>query len=193
MNDKEFLNFKKQVLKGKDFSKKGQIDSAIVDLVELINCQKSYVTLSSCSGRTIVVSQSELKKGCRWIYTTHGEVDDDEFLNKCSENLINDLVVKFEPFILHVGCQSLENAKSLLSCALNCGYRNSGIVLGANGKITLGVRSTLNVEVPISNSGGLLVSLEYLKFLGSECNKKMDKNLKQFKNFEAALIEFFNT
>lgn len=57
MNDKEFQNFKKQVLHCPDASKKGDIDEHIRGVCDKINSHAKYVTLSSCSGRTAVVVQ----------------------------------------------------------------------------------------------------------------------------------------
>lgn len=53
---KEFSNIKKQILASPDSSKKGNFDSAIVDLINLLNNEREFVTTSSCSGRTVIIS-----------------------------------------------------------------------------------------------------------------------------------------
>ncbi|KAL1139280.1 hypothetical protein AAG570_006266 [Ranatra chinensis] len=160
LSELEFSNVKAQVLKGKDLSRKGAIDELIVDLVSLLNSRTDFVTTSSCSGRIIVVSKEcaqAVKKGCKWVFVSHEEAKGDDFIN-CLKSASGNLVVKFEPFILHALCRTTSAAKSLLTLALQSGYRNSGITLGKHGKITVAIRSTLNLEVPISYNGELLVS-----------------------------------
>ncbi|GBM88636.1 tRNA wybutosine-synthesizing protein 3 [Araneus ventricosus] len=71
----EFINKKEIVLKKDDLSKKGSVDDKIIELVDFINAQEFYVTTSSCSGRTSVFVHSELrKKGCDWLFISHGIV-----------------------------------------------------------------------------------------------------------------------
>lgn len=56
-NPKVFASWKKQALSGVDFSRKGSIDEAILDLVAFINIQPDYFTTSSCSGRIILFEE----------------------------------------------------------------------------------------------------------------------------------------
>lgn len=42
--------------------------------------------------------------------------------------------------------------------ALSAGFRNSGTVFGRHGNVTLAVRGTHGLEVPLSDEQGLLVS-----------------------------------
>jgi len=46
------------------------------------------------------------------------------------------------------------------TCALESGFRNSGITLGKHGKIILAVRSCIGLEVPLTDDGIMLVSKE---------------------------------
>ena len=50
---------KREFLDKTDLSKKGSIDTPIVDLINLINSSDNYYTTSSCSGRAIIVTQVE--------------------------------------------------------------------------------------------------------------------------------------
>ena len=49
-----FASKKEQVLRRADKSKKGDVDPPIFALVGAINSSPSFVTTSSCSGRTVV-------------------------------------------------------------------------------------------------------------------------------------------
>ncbi|NXE25288.1 TYW3 protein, partial [Ardeotis kori] len=92
------------------------------------------------------------------------------------EKATGDVVLKFEPFVLHVLCQELQDAQLLHSVAIDSGFRNSGITVGRGGKIMMAVRSTLCLEVPLSHKGKLMVSEEYIEFLICVANQKMEEN-----------------
>ncbi|KFV94065.1 tRNA wybutosine-synthesizing protein 3, partial [Eurypyga helias] len=87
-----------------------------------------------------------------------------------------DVVLKFEPFVLHVLCRELRDAQLLHSAAIESGFRNSGITVGRGGKIVMAVRSTHCLEVPLSRQGKLMVSEEYIEFLVDVANGKMEEN-----------------
>ena len=60
-----------------------------------------------------------VKRGCRWVKVSHEKVDANEVIQlvRTETDSNNDedgcLVLKFEPFILHAQCRTLELAKSL--------------------------------------------------------------------------------
>ena len=54
MHCDKFDKQKESALSGIDLSRKGSVDSSIVELVEFINKQNNYFTTSSCSGRIIL-------------------------------------------------------------------------------------------------------------------------------------------
>lgn len=94
-----------------------------------------------------------------------------------------DATLKFEPFILHVQCQQLQDAQILHSVAIDSGFRNSGITVGKRGKIMLAVRSTHGLEVPLSHKGKLMVTEEYIDFLLNVANQKMEENKTRIERF----------
>ncbi|KAG8235510.1 hypothetical protein J437_LFUL015744 [Ladona fulva] len=195
MSREDFANQKKQILCASDLSKKGSIDLPIQSLVEYLNNIDEYVTTSSCSGRIIVFCEDKveghLKKGCKWLYTSHDVVEDGILISKLDPTEGN-IILKFEPFILHVQCYNLDAAKLMLTCALESGFKNSGLVVGKHGKVVLAVRSCLSLEVPLSNEGSLLVSEEYLKYLVTIANDKLTENLKRTEKFHQRVRELFH-
>lgn len=185
-------NFEKQktlATSGIDFSRKGSIDSKILDLSIFINNQNDFFTTSSCSGRIILFDDKtdasekvSNKQGCQWLFTSHDMVDTKQVIPVLT-NITGNCVFKFEPFVLHVQCRTTQHAQLLLQCAVQSGFRNSGISLGKKGKIIVGVRSTHSMEVPLSHSGHLLVSTEYVEFLIKLANKKMEENFRRIDRF----------
>ncbi|XP_013077723.2 tRNA wybutosine-synthesizing protein 3 homolog [Biomphalaria glabrata] len=179
-----FANQKIQRLLRADLSKKGSVDEPIVDLVEFINSLPHYFTTSSCSGR-ILIFENDLqadKKGCKWLYVSHTYVTLEEILTHLTA-VPDEAVFKFEPFIMHVQCQTLEDAQKLHQAAVAAGFRNSGITIGGKGKIMMAVRSTHSLEAPLSSEGKLIVSQEYIKFLIECANKKMEENKNRIHRF----------
>ncbi len=78
---------KRRILEGlqsvePDLSPKGRPDDEILELLELINSHKDYVSTSSCSGRAVVFldgdrnGQGEEAQGC-WLMTRHTPFDDE--------------------------------------------------------------------------------------------------------------------
>ncbi|XP_071482118.1 tRNA wybutosine-synthesizing protein 3 homolog [Diadema antillarum] len=182
-----FQRIKESRLKSADLSRKGNIDEEIVGLVELINQQEHYFTTSSCSGRTIVVCENSddtsiKKKGCRWLFVTHKWAHTDEVMSAL-KGTDGSAVLKFEPFVLHVQCQSIDKARIMHQSAVASGFRNSGITIGNGGKVMTAVRSTHGLEVPLTDGGTLLVSEEYIKFVVNLANKKMKENFTRIQRF----------
>ena len=114
---------KKGVLSAVDLSRKGGIDSLIEDLIRDLNAHPDLVTLSSCSGRILIFREGRtedgklIKKGCQWIQVHHDPVSPaglwDEVLGQADLHLPGCLTLKFEPFILHLQCRTIELAKKL--------------------------------------------------------------------------------
>ncbi|XP_064372446.1 tRNA wybutosine-synthesizing protein 3 homolog isoform X1 [Dromaius novaehollandiae] len=122
------------------------------------------------------------KKNCSWLMVSHEMCSKDDVMTAL-EKATGDTVLKFEPFVLHVLCQELQDAQLLHSVAINSGFRNSGITVGRRGKIMMAVRSTHCLEVPLSRMGKLMVSEEYIEFLIHTANRKMEENMRRIDRF----------
>lgn len=196
----EFSRWKAAALAKADLSKKGSIDSAIENLVNYINQQPEYFTTSSCSGRILLCSDNDIykgnervnvnqpqqnnKKGCVWYFVSHSIVNSHEIIETFSD-VPGPSKLKFEPFVLHVQCCTLEAARLLNMSAVASGFRNSGISIGKNGKKFISaVRGTACLEVPLTNmQGNRLASDEYVDYIVKIANKKLDRNFLMIHNF----------
>ncbi|KAM9379111.1 tRNA wybutosine-synthesizing protein 3 homolog [Phaethornis superciliosus] len=181
---------KAQRLARADGSRKGGLDERAAPVVRLLNGQSRFCTTSSCSGRLVLAqgraadanSFAIQKKDCSWLLVTHEPCSRGEVMTAL-EKATGDVVLKFEPFVLHVLCQELQDAQLLHSVAVNSGFRNSGITVGKGGKIMVAVRSTHCLEVPLSHRGKLMVSEEYIEFLIHVANQKMEENIRRIDRF----------
>ena len=111
---------KEAALAGVDLSRKGSIDRPIVRLTEVINTHGDTFTLSSCSGRVVLlreaplIGQSVRKAGCDWLTVSHEELGPAAVLESLQSREVGrpgTIVLKFEPFVLHVQCRDTETAR----------------------------------------------------------------------------------
>ncbi|BFG27473.1 hypothetical protein CerSpe_137470 [Prunus speciosa] len=186
-----------------DKSPKGTVDAPIVPLLNTLNSHPNYFTTSSCSGRISILSQpthSKLKTkkkalGGTWLFITHDPADPDSVLNrlfrsdssrKDEQDNQNDLVLRFEPLIIAVECKDLASAQSLVSKAIACGFRESGIT-NSSKRMIIAIRCSIRLEVPLGSSHEIMVSREYVRFLVGVANEKMEANRKRTEAFFLSL------
>ncbi|OCT82548.1 hypothetical protein XELAEV_18025080mg [Xenopus laevis] len=143
-----FSHWKQQSARKANVSKKGSMDEDFEETVRLINQQERYFTTSSCSGRALVSSIIQ-KQNCSWLVM-------DEFVpfRFAKKNATGDVVLKFEPFILHVQSRALEDAQILSS--VNHRFANSDERIyspGANSwRISATCRRLINLRNRSENS-----------------------------------------
>ncbi|XP_040607497.1 tRNA wybutosine-synthesizing protein 3 homolog isoform X2 [Mesocricetus auratus] len=187
----EFGRWKAQSLGRADLSRKGSVDADAAPVVERLNAREEFFTTSSCAGRVLLLDGSTNDSGiqkqhCRWLLVTHRPCVKDDVV-AALKGATSNAVLKFEPFILHVQCRTLQDAQTLHSVAIESGFRNSGITVGKRGKTMLAVRSTHGLEVPLSHKGKLMVTEEYIEFLLTIANQKMEENKKRIERFYSCL------
>jgi tRNA wybutosine-synthesizing protein 3 len=183
-----FERRKEDCLKKDDKSSIGLWDLAIQKLCEKINKNPNYYTLSSCSGRIVLIKNLDKKQAGMFVFRTHSLVKLAEIKKALgvAEKNKEDLMFKQETCILHVCCKTLESAELLLNKSRECGWKNSGI-MSTSGRIVLELRSTEYLALPVMNAGKLLVSDDFLKILVIESNKRMKKTWDKIDRLEKSL------
>ncbi|XP_071697573.1 tRNA wybutosine-synthesizing protein 2/3/4-like isoform X2 [Rutidosis leptorrhynchoides] len=188
-----------------DKSPKGDIDTPIIPLLKTLNSHPSYFTTSSCSGRISILSTpttttttiKKKAKGGNWVFITH------ELANPNSvQNLIfppitestqfdnqENLVFRFEPLIIAVECRDVISAQKLVSLAISCGFRESGITNVNSKRVIVAIRCSIRLEVPLGDTHNIMVSKEYLNYLVLIANEKMEANRKRTDSFHDALLK----
>ena len=132
----EFTERKNKVLLKIDKSSRGRVDPRCVTVCDLLNNIPYFYTTSSCSGRFYLYSGVGNKKdgdGFRRWQVSH------DFLTENSrESFFNfdgfygidgceEIWLRYEPFILHVACQSLTAASALIKTARKAGFKTVGL------------------------------------------------------------------
>ncbi|XVE87787.1 hypothetical protein DITRI_Ditri19aG0016100 [Diplodiscus trichospermus] len=187
-----------------DKSPKGTLDTPIIPLLNAINNHPSYFSTSSCSGRISILSQpnpnpnsnhptKKKARGGAWIFITHDTADPDSvisllFTDSTKFTQISELVFRFEPLIIAVECRDLSSAQNLVSLAIACGFRESGIT-SVSKRVIVGIRCSIRLEVPLGDTQKIMVSKDYVRFLVEIANEKMEANRKRSEGFLKAFLK----
>lgn len=195
-----FNQKKRSILEREDLSLKASIDEPIRSTVDLINSSPYYCTTSTCSGRVTIIEKflgaSGKKQNSKFHLRSHDKIyfndvnpivrcflDDQPEDNQC-------LWLKYEPFIAHILCSSLETAKLIMTVAINSGCRNSGITFTKNDNGYLAaIRSTSSMEIPICCGQEFDPDENFIRFLCEESNRRMSANLERLDKFHKLLRE----
>ncbi|CAL5062533.1 unnamed protein product [Urochloa decumbens] len=182
-----------------DKSPKGGVDAPIAPLLEVLNSHPDLFTTSSCSGRVSVLAQpqegqgqgaTKPKKKARgggWVYVSHDPADPDAVVEQLfGGNGLSvagdELVFRFEPMIVAVECRDADAAAALVAAAIRAGFRESGIT-SLQKRAMVAIRCSIRMEVPLGQTGELVVSPEYVRYLVRTANCKMEANKKRMDQF----------
>ncbi len=163
--------------------KEGKIDGDILPLLEKINEKENYVTLSSCSGRILVIDLDNFgdKKNSEFLGKWHVFANFEEVfesVNRCKRQgwLIQD------PPIIHVACRDLLSARNLVAVANNSGFRRSGIISLQN--YVVEIASFERLELPVAINGKRIVEENYLRIVVEIANKKLRSGKRKIERLE---------
>ncbi len=171
-----FNQRKQAILSKQDKSSKKSWDKHIAELCDKINRLDNYYTTSSCAGRVVILLDSEKKTKGLFVNVYHelidfGKLKDD--LNKA--NRADFIKFKQEPCILHVACETLEDANKLYTKAKLAGWKRSGII-SVGKRFIVESNSTEKLEFPIMGDGKILVDDDFLRLIVQESNKNLKKS-----------------
>lgn len=181
-----FQRRKADRLRRADKSSIGEKDEKIRKLCEKINNLENYYTLSSCSGRIVLIKNLEKKQPGMFVFKSHEKVEIGE-LKRALENVSRSketLIFKQEPPILHIACKNLKDAERLLKKAQQAGMKHSGIISVASNRIIIEVIGSEQLAFPIADRGRVLVDDRFLKILVREANKRLEKGWQKINKLE---------
>jgi len=183
-----FVNDKKTYLEKIDKSQKGSIDKKILNLINKINDNCNYYTTSSCAGRIVLLAQNygERKNQVEWLLKTHNKTNLEEIKEGLSKLKDKDVWLKQESAIIHISCNTLDNAISLLNIFKNNGFKRSGITSIKN-KIILEIMSTEHMDCIVAKKGNQICDDVYLGLAISEANNKLEITQSKLKKIEKKL------
>ncbi len=166
---------------------KGLADKDIIRHIDKFNKLKDYYTTSSCSGRIMLVKniKGTNKTPNAFYFKSHSSVDLKDFIKAIEDYKDSqELWIKCESFILHIGCRDLDAAKRLLDYCQLKGLKRAGIIT-LNKRIIIEIIGTPSLSAPIIVDGKLAISKEYVKLLLDKSNSKLSET-------KRLIFDFFN-
>jgi tRNA wybutosine-synthesizing protein 3 len=160
-----------------DAKNSGKIDAKFVPFCSTVSKTKNFFTSSSCSGRIVLLSldKSESKKEGAFFRKWHRKVKVKEILSAIKSFDGQSLWLKQEPIILHMGTDSLENAKKIFDLCVAAGIKRCGIITFSDEKFIVEVLGSQMTSIPIKDKK-FEVSEDYIKFVVPKLNEKFEKN-----------------
>ncbi len=152
----------------------GKMDKDFIPFCKYIASTKNYFTSSCCAGRIALISldEEESKKTSAFYRKWHRKVSEKEIMKAINDFDGEVLWFKQEPIILHLGTNTLDNARKILVFCEKCGIKRSGIKVAKEGRFIVEMVGTQNITLPIKEKGKLFTSEKYLDYLIKKANKK---------------------
>ncbi|MFH1234266.1 MAG: hypothetical protein V1493_01505 [Candidatus Diapherotrites archaeon] len=162
-----------------------RIDKAMVGLCDFISGTENFFTSSGCSGRIILLGlKSRSKLDSRFHRKWHEQVEPEKVLEALEEETEGEIWLKMEPFIIHIGTNSLENAVKLLSLKDKSGIKRGGIITAKPGKFIVELMGTEEISVLVKRGKKILASEEFIREIVEEANRKIGFNYERVEKFE---------
>lgn len=162
-----------------------EIDKEMIGLCDFIAKTKNYFTSSGCSGRILLLGLIDrTKKNTYFHRKWHEKASPREVIKALKEKTKGEIWLKMEPFIAHIGTNSLENARKLLALKDKSGIKRGGIIVAKPGKFLVELIGTEELSVLVKKNNRILAPEEFIKEIVLEANKKMKRNYERLKKFE---------
>ena len=161
------------------------IDKEMIGLCDFIADSKHYFTSSGCSGRILLLKQLDrTKKNSFFHKKWHGTASFSQILESINEETEGELWLKVEPFIIHIGADTLANARKVLALKDKTGIKRGGIIVAKDGKFIIELIGTDEFALPVKRNNKVLVTEEFLKEIVEEANIKIKRNYIKVAEFE---------
>jgi len=165
---------------------KNLADEKMVSLCNFVASTKNFFTSSGCAGRILLIQlpKGESKREASFHRRWHTTVFFEEVKQAVEEKTAGELWLKMEPFILHIGSNTIENARKILGIMSKSGIKRGGIIVAKPGKFLVEMQGTQEMSVPLKQEDKVLVEDTYLQWLVQKANSKMQKNDEMRNRFE---------
>lgn len=165
---------------------KNLADEKIVSLCNFVASTKNFFTSSGCAGRILLIQlpKGESKREASFHRRWHRQFSFGEAKKALQEKTVGELWLKMEPFILHIGSNTIENARQILAVMSRAGVKRGGIIVAKPGKFLVELQGTQEMSVPLKQGEKILVKDDYLRWLVEKANSKMRKNDEMLRRFE---------
>ncbi len=165
--------------------KMGRMDEDFIPFCDYIGDTQNYFTSSSCAGRIALIGlgEEETKQESAFYRKWHRKVKIREALEAVKDFNGKVLWFKQEPIILHLGTNTLDNARKILSFCEQVGIKRAGIKVAKEGKFIVEMLGTQSINAPIKE-GKMIADEGYIKYLIKKGNEKFERNQELIKKME---------
>uniref|UniRef100_A0A7C3YCY4 tRNA(Phe) 7-((3-amino-3-carboxypropyl)-4-demethylwyosine(37)-N(4))-methyltransferase n=1 Tax=Geoglobus ahangari TaxID=113653 RepID=A0A7C3YCY4_9EURY len=170
--------------------RQADIDVEIKPVLDIINASESFVTLSSCAGRIVVMDMPNFgdKKNSVFLGKWHQPPEFSEVMEAILKGQRQTWFMMHPP-IIHVACRSLFDAFDLLEIAKRSGFRRSGLI--SQKKFAIEIASQERVEMLVAENGELLMNEKALKRNFELSVEKLKKSRERIFKFSRTFEEYF--
>ena len=192
ISNRSFLQAKEKAMETlKKAMENNEVDKKAIPIIEKLNGIDEFFTTSSCSGRIVIMELPSIgnKIDARFLGKWDDKIKIQDIKNALENAEKGEIWMLAQPPIFHVSASDVNAASKLIKVAKQSGFKNSGI-RSIGKRVTVEVRSTEEVDVPLGIDGKLLCDEKYLSLLVSIANEIMDRIEKKLKMFERKIEEF---
>ncbi|MCD6146998.1 MAG: hypothetical protein J7J34_03230 [Thermoplasmata archaeon] len=191
ISNRSFLQAKEKAMETlKKAMENNEVDKKAIPIIEKLNGIDEFFTTSSCSGRIVIMELPSIgnKIDARFLGKWDDKIKIQDIKNALENAEKGEIWMLAQPPIFHVSASDVNAASKLIKVAKQSGFKNSGI-RSIGKRVTVEVRSTEEVDVPLGIDGKLLCDEKYLSLLVSIANEIMDRIEKKLKVFERKIEE----
>ena len=170
----------------------GEVDEAIMPIVEAINTDPEYFTTSSCAGRIVLLQIPKLgdKEEAVFLAKWHRTVEIEDIKGALSN--LGDEGLTFllaQSPIMHVRCKNMKSAAELRNLAVESGLKYStlkSLTLNSREepvKIVVEILSSENIHVPVARGSKIYPDDDYLEFIIENANSALKRAREKLDRF----------
>jgi len=169
----------------------GYLDRDILDILLMFFKREEAFTISSCSGRIVVVDAPLpwVRRESTVIFKKHEPVKVGELEDVLRQDAVHVLWLVVTGPIIHVSTASLREAVRVLRIAREAGMKHSGILSLSKKGIVVELKTGVRIAVPLKQKNNLLVSSDKLSELVDIANKALLEGKKKLEKLREALAK----
>ncbi len=169
----------------------GYLDRDILDVLLMFFEREESFTISSCSGRVVVVDAPLpwIRRESTVIFKKHEPIEVSELEEVLKQDAVHTLWLVVTGPIIHVSTASLKESINILRIAREAGMKHSGILSLSRRGVIVELKTGVRIAVPLKQRRILLVSTEKLRELVELANKALLEGKKKLEKLREVLTK----
>ena len=169
----------------------GYLDRDILDILLMFFEREESFTISSCSGRIVVVDAPLpwVRRESTVVFKKHEPIEVSELEDVLRQDAVHILWLVVTGPIIHVSTASLREAVRVLRIAREAGMKHSGILSLSKKGIVVELKTGVRIAAPLKQKSNLLVSSDELSELVDIANKALLEGKKRLEKLREVLAK----